>query len=36
MGQFGDRRFGDEMWNVFSFGMSPKCKSSHWRRLGNL
>jgi len=20
------------MWNVFSFGMSPKCKSSHCRR----
>jgi len=19
-------RFGDEIWNVFSFGMSPKCK----------
>jgi len=28
---FGDGRFGDEMWNVFSFGMSPKCKSSHYR-----
>jgi len=30
--RFGDGRFGDEMWNVFSFGMSPKCKSSHCRR----
>ena len=26
------RRFGDEMWNVFSYGMSPKYKSSHCRR----
>jgi len=24
-------RFGDEMRNVFSFGMPPKCKSSHCR-----
>ena len=31
-GRFGDGRFGDEMWNIFSFGMSPKCKSSHCRR----
>jgi len=23
--RFSDGRFGDEMWNVFSFGMSPKC-----------
>jgi len=29
--RFGDERFGDEMWNVFSLGMSPKCKSSHSR-----
>jgi len=29
--RFGDGRFGNEMWNVFSFGMSPKCKSSHCR-----
>jgi len=28
-GRFGDGRFCDEMWNVFSFGMSPKCTSSH-------
>ena len=25
--RFGDGRFGDVMWNVFSFGMSPKCKT---------
>ena len=31
-GRFGDRCFGDEMWNVFSFGISPKWKSSHCRR----
>ena len=30
--RFDVGRFGDEMWNVFSFGMSPKCKSSHCRR----
>ena len=30
--RFVDGRFGDEMWNVVSFGMSPKCKSSHCRR----
>jgi len=29
--RFDDGRFGNEMWNVFSFGMSPKCKRSHWR-----
>ena len=29
--RFGDGRFGDEMWNAFFFGMSPKCKSSHCR-----
>jgi len=28
---FSNGRFGDEMWNVFSFGMSPKCKSLHCR-----
>jgi len=26
MEQFGDGRFSGEMWNVFSFEMSPKCQ----------
>jgi len=34
--RFGDGRFGDEMWNVFSFGMSPKWKISHCCRLGSV
>ena len=29
-------RFGDEMWNMFSFGMSPKCISSHCHRQGSV
>ena len=37
MGQFGAAvSVGDEMWNMFSFGMSPKCISSHCRRLGSV
>jgi len=30
------RRFSDEMLNMFSFEMSPKCESSHCCHLGSV